>query len=43
LAERACFLFGGLDAAQETVRNIGVSVGEEPCCISPLILKPWRS
>ena len=22
--------------------SIGVSVGEEPCCISPMISKPWR-
>jgi hypothetical protein len=23
--------------------NIGVIVGEEPCCIAPMTLKPWRS
>jgi hypothetical protein len=32
-----------LEYAQETVRNIGVIVGEEPCCIEPMTLKPWRS
>jgi hypothetical protein len=32
-----------LEYAQDTVRSIGVIVGEEPCCISPTILKPWRS
>jgi len=29
-----------LDYAQDGVRSIGVSVGEEPCCIWPIILKP---
>ena len=32
-----------LEYAQEAVRNIGVIVGEEPCCIAPMTLKPWRS
>jgi hypothetical protein len=29
-----------LECSQETVRVI---VGEEPCCIAPMTLNPWRS
>jgi len=43
LASERAFSSADLDYAQETGRNIGVIVGEEPCCISPMILKPWRS